>query len=169
MPFNQLKKYNDLLDISGMSPQMRTKSLRGIFDRDISDDSENFKFKSKQITPTPADGIIKLDTLFRHLTTVIVDKKTRKREYDVHRSQRLHWVKYHIKELKKDDVLIYSIKEPDGFRTYIYDVTEKYVIVLEPLRNKNEYYLLSAYYVRGKDAKRNKFVKKYKRKLDNIL
>lgn len=168
MPFNLLKKYNVLLDISGMSLRDRNSSLKAIFDRDITNNS-NFKFRQKQITPTPSDGIIKMDTLFHHLTTVIVDKTTRKREYDIHRSQRLHWVKFHIDESKKENMLIYSTKEPLGYRTYIYDREEKYVIVLEPLRNKNEYYLLSAYYVRGKDVKRNKFEKKYKRRLSELL
>ena len=168
MPFNQLKRYNDLLDISGMSPHNRNNSLRGVFDRDITDNT-NFKFRTKQITPTPLDGQITMDTLFRHLTTVMVDKKTRAREYDVHRSQRLHWVKFHISETKKDNMLVYSVKEPDGYRTYVYDKDEKYVIVLEPLRKKDEYYLLSAYHVRGKDAKRNKFEKKYRRRLMELL
>jgi hypothetical protein len=168
MPFNQLKRYNDLLDITGMSTHNRNTSLKGVFDRDITNNT-NFKFRSKQITPTPKDGQITMDTLFTHLTRVIVDKKTRAREYDMHRSQRLHWVKYHIEEKKKDNMLVYSVKEPDGNRTYVYDKDEKYVIVLEPLRNKDEYYLLSAYYVRGKDAKRNKFEKKYKRRLSELL
>lgn len=168
MPFNQLKRYNDLLDITGMSPHNRNTSLRGVFDRDITNNA-SFKFRTKQITPTPLDGQITMDALFRHLTTVMVDKKTRAREYDVYRSQRLHWVKYHIEEKKKENMLVYSVKEPDGNRTYVYDKDEKYVIVLEPLRNKDEYYLLSAYYVRGKDAKRNKFEKKYKRRLAELL
>jgi len=46
---------------------------------------------------------------------------------------------------------------------------EKYVIVLEPLRKKDEYYLLTAFNVRGKDAERDKYLKKYKRRLPNIL
>lgn len=169
MPFNQIKKYASLLDITGMSPHERTISLKNIFNRDITQDYVNFKFKTKQITPTPLDGEITMDTLFRHLTTVIVDKKTRKREFDVHRSQRLHWIKYHIQETKKVNMLIYSTKEPNGYRTYIYDINEKYVIVLEPLRKREEYYLLTAYYVRGKDAKRNKFEKKYRRRLGELL
>ena len=169
MPLNQIKKYNELLDITGMSLQQRTTSLKNIFDRDITLDSKNFKFRTKQITPTPLDGEITMDTLFRHLTTVIIDKNSRRREYDVHRSQRLHWVKHHTKETRKDKMLAYSTKEPNGFRTYIYDIEEKYVIVLEPLRRKNEYYLLTAYYVRGKDAKRNKFEKKYKRRFEELL
>ena len=66
-------------------------------------------------------------------------------------------------------MLIFSVKEPNGNRTYIYDIDENYVIVLEPLREKNEYYLLTAFYVRGKDAKRKKYEKKYKRRLSDLL
>jgi len=168
MPLNLLKKYNQLLELVAFNTYDREKSLYGIFNRDIVENA-SFKFRNKQINPTPFDGIIKMSTLFAHLTTVIVDKKTRKRDFEMHRSVRLHWVKYHIEQNKKDDILIYSVKEPDGFRTYIYDITEKYVVVLEPLRNINEYYLLSAYHVRGKDAARNKFKKKYKRKLNEVL
>ena len=168
MPLNLLKKYNELLDIGGLNPYDRKLSLKGVFDRDIAD-NPSFKFMEKQITPTPKDGEIKMETLFRHLTTVIVDKQTRKRDFDIHRSQRLHWVKYHINESKKDNMLVYSVKEPNGNRTYIYDKDEKYVVVLEPLRNNKEYYLLSAYYVRGRDAARKKFEKKYKRRLNETL
>lgn len=168
MPFNILKKYNALLEINGMAPQDRKISLKGIFDRDITD-NQNFCFRGKQITPTPKDGEIKMETLYSHLTTVIIDKKTRRREFDMNRSRRLHWVKYHIEERKDDNMLIFSVKEPEGNRTYIYDKDENYVVVLEPLRKKEEYYLLSAYYVMGKDAKRNKFAKKYKRRLPELL
>jgi len=168
MPLNLIKKYNDLLDIGAYDPFTRKKSLMGIFDRDITK-NPSFKFQGKQITPTPKDGTIKMSTLYSHLTTVIVDEKTKKREFDRHRAVRLHWVKYHIEEKKKENMLIYSVKEPKGFRTYIYDKDEQYVIVLEPLKKVNEYYLLSAYYVRGKDSKKNKFVKKYKRRLKEVL
>ena len=168
MPLNLLKKYNQLLELVAFNPHNRGKSLYGVFNRDIVDNI-SFKFRDKQINPTPLDGEIKMSTLFSHLTTVEVDKKTRKREFDMHRSIRLHWVKYHIDQNKGDNMLIYSVKEPNGNRTYIYDITEKYVIVLEPLREINEYYLLSAFHVRGKDAARNKFKRKYKRSLNEVL
>lgn len=169
MPFNLLKKYNELLDISGMNEFQREVSLRGVFDRDITN-NQFFTFNGKQITPTPADGVIKMETLFTHLTCVIIDKATRKREFDLQRSLRLHWVKFHINQSKKENMLIFSVDEPEGNRTYIYDVDEKYVIVLEPLRKvKNYYYLLSAYHVMGKDAQRNKFERKYKRRLSEVL
>lgn len=168
MPLNLIKKYNDLLDLGAYNPAQRKVSLKGIFDRDIAN-NHALKFRSKQITPTPKDGVIKMGTLYTHLTTVVVDEKTKKREFDLHRSIRLHWVKYHIDEKKQENILVYSVKEPKGNRTYIYDKDEQYVVVLEPLRNKTEYYLLSAYYVRGKDAKKNKFAKKYKRRLNEVL
>ena len=168
MPLNLLKKYNELLDIISLPEEKKKASLYAVFIRDISFNS-NFKYKNKQITPTPADGEIKMETLFTHLTTQVVDKTTRKREFDYHRSIRLHWVKFHIEEKKLDNILCFSVKEPEGNRTYIYDKDEKYVIVLEPLRNGNSYYLLTAYHVMGKDAERDKMIKKYKRRLSNIL
>jgi hypothetical protein len=168
MPLNLLKKYNELLEISAYNDSQRRISLRAIFDRDITN-NQNFKFKGKQITPTPADGVIKMDTLYTHLTTEIKDKVTRRREFEIHRSVRLHWVKFHINESKADNMLIFSVNEPEGNRTYIYDKDEKYVIVLEPLRKGDGYYLLTAYHIMGKDAQRDKFANKYKRKLDELL
>ncbi|MBI9035911.1 MAG: hypothetical protein JEZ03_15725 [Bacteroidales bacterium] len=168
MPLNQLKVYNQLLELFALNPQQRNQFLYGIFDRDITN-NPGFTFLNKQITPTPKDGEIKMSTLFTHLTTVITEKATRKREFEMDRSVRLHWVKYHIEQKKQENVYVFSVKEPDGNRTYIYDKDERYVIVLEPLRTRNEYYLLTAYYVKGKDAKRDKFMKKYKRRLDEIL
>ena len=33
---------------------------------------------------------------------------------------------------------VFSVEEPDGKKTYIWDKDEDYIIVLEPLRNKEE-------------------------------
>ncbi|MGB4414637.1 MAG: hypothetical protein WBI53_07100 [Paludibacter sp.] len=168
MPFNLLKKYNELLDIIGMSEPQRTKSLQAIFNRDIRD-NKTFNLGVKPIHPTPdEDGVLKVETLFDHLTKEMVDKITRRREFDIHRAVRLHWVRFHIEQQKKENMLLFSVNEPDGIRTYIYDKDEKYVIVLEPLRNNTSYYLLSAYHLRGKDAQRDKMIKKYKRRLNVI-
>ncbi len=167
MPYNLLKKYNQILELDSFSESERIKSLMGIFHRDFTNNLK-FNFRKKLIKPTPLDGEIKMSTLYTHLTCGIEDKAKRNRVFDIHRSKRLHWVRYHIEEQKKDNMLIFSVKEPDGLRTYIYDIDEKYVIVLEPLRKKHEYYLLSAYNVRGKDAARKKFEKKYKRKLNEL-
>lgn len=168
MPLNLLKKYNDLLDLIAFTDPQRRKSLMGVFNRDIADNA-NFKYKGKQITPTPADGVIKMETLYTHLTTKIIDIKTRERDFDIHRSVRLHWVKHHIDEKKKDNVLLFSMNEPEGLRTYIYDKDEKYVIILEPLRNRTQYYLITAYHLMGKDSERDKILKKYKRRLNEVL
>lgn len=167
MPFNLLKKYNQLLELAAFNPYQRKQSLLGVFDRDFTNNT-NLQFRNMKIIPTPVDGAIEMDTLFTHLTTEIVDKVTRRREFDMHRSVRLHWVRYHIDGRKQDEVLHFSVKEPEGIRTYIYDIPEKYVIVLEPRPASRAYFLLTAYHVRGKDSKRDKILKKYKRKLEEI-
>ena len=170
MPLNLLKTYNQLLDISSFNEFQRKKSLKGVFDRDITN-NRNFKFRQKQIIPTPAEGVDAMERLFAHLTTVTVDKNTNKREFDIERAVRLHWIKYHIEECKKDSVIVFSIKEQERIRTYIYDIDEKYVIILEPMRDlsKKEYALLTAYYERGKDKERSKIMAKYKRRLSDVL
>lgn len=169
MPTNLLKIYNQHLDIIALNPAQRNTSLRGIFNRDIVN-NENFAFRAKPIKPTTKEGYIPMDTLFAHLTTHVEDEKTKHRAFEMERSKRLHWVRHHIEEKKQTDILVFSVAEPKGDRTYIYDIAEQYVIVLEPKRNVNEYYLLTAYYVRGKDAVKDKFTKKYeKRRLPNVL
>lgn len=168
MPHNLLKVYNQLLDVMAYSPAQRLQSLRNIFNRDIENNSD-FSFRKKKLNPTPADGEDMMDRLFRHLTTVITDKATRKREFDLSRSIRLHWIKYHIEEKKKENMFVFSVQEREGVRTYIYDKDEQYVIVLEPMRKKDEYYLLTAYYLTGKDKARDKMEKKYERRIESIL
>jgi hypothetical protein len=168
MPLNQIKIYNELLDLNSYSINQRIACLRQIYERDIIPENKII-FRGKQLNPTPHDNKIDLDRHFSHLITKTIDEKTKERDYDIDRSRRLHWVKFHITEKKKEDVLIFSVKEKNGKRTYIYDCKEFYVIVLEPLRNKNEYYLLTAYLVKGKDKERNKFENKYKRRLDELL
>ena len=167
MPFNLIKTYNQLLDIAAMNEQNRKRSLILIFDRDFTNNA-NLKFRGKQITPTPKDGVIEMETLYTHLTTEIIDPKTRGRGFEMERSKRLHWVKFHIDESKKNKMLYFSLKEKEGLRTYIYDIDENYVVVLEP-KSANHYYLITAFYVQGKDAQRDKFRKKYERKLDVLL
>lgn len=168
MPFNLLKKYNELLELGALNEFQRKQSLIRLFDRDFTN-NPNLSFKGKAITPTPIDGDIKMSTLFTHLTTEVVDRATKKREFDRYRSVRLHWVRFHIDCQKKDDVIHFSVKEPEGIRTYIYDITEKYVVILEPLRNIDAYYLITAYHLSGKDAKRDKILKKHKRRLKDTI
>jgi hypothetical protein len=167
MPFNLLKTYNQLLELAGFNEHQRRQSLMGIFDRDFTN-NPNLRFRNIQITPTPQDGAIEMATLFTHLTTVIVDKATRAREFDIHRSLRLHWVRFHIDCRKQEGMLHFSVKEPEGIRTYIYDISEKYVVVLEPKPAQNVYFLLTAYHLQGKDSQRDKILRKYKRRLNEI-
>ena len=166
MPLNLLKQYNALLDFAGMNPATRRISLLGVFNHDIRNNT-NFRFRGKAINPTPKDGEIPMETLFTHLTTEVVDRKTKAREFEYHRSVRLHWIKYHINERKNNDMLVFSCNDKDGIRTYIYDKTELYVIVLEPRKVNNDYFFLTAYHLQG----RNKFKieNKYKRRLDELL
>jgi len=76
-------------------------------------------------------------------------------------------VKFHLDQ--KCETLIFSVEEPEGVRTYIYNDQEKYVVVLEPLRDQSAYYSLTAYNLIGRDAARNKMLKKYKkRRLEKV-
>lgn len=168
MPFNLLKEYNAFLELEAFTENERKISLKGVFDRDFAN-NPNLCFKQKTIKPTPKDGEIPMNTLFTHLTTEVTDKNTKQRTFEIERSKRLHWVKHHLEERMKQNMLHFSVKEPEGIRTYIYDISENYVIVLEPFRNSNEYYLITAYYLRGKDSKRNKILQKYnKRRLSEL-
>ena len=119
MPFNFKKKYNDLLDITGMNERQRTVSLRGVFDRDITN-HPNFAFRTQKINPTPADGVDSMDRLFTHLTTKIINSE-RKREYDQARSVRLHWLRFHIEEHKTDNMFVFSVQEPEGTKIFYPD------------------------------------------------
>lgn len=169
MPLNLIKVYNELLDFTGMNELQRTNSLKGVFNRDIAN-NQHFSFRGKPIFPTPKeDGKIAMENLFNHLTRKTVDYETGHREFDVARSQRLHWIKFHAGERKKVDMLIFSATSNSGIRTYIYDEVEKYVIVLEPLRKRCGYYLLTAYHLEGKDAARNKILKTYRRRMSEVI
>lgn len=93
--FNLTKQYNALLEVDAMTPAQRTTSLRRIFNRDIQD-NDKLSFRMKKIYPIPREGMDKLEMLFWHLTTKVVDHTTNHREYDRARSIRLHWIKFHI-------------------------------------------------------------------------
>lgn len=177
--FNLLKRYNALLEVDMMSPADRTRSLRGVFNRDIQN-NPSFAFRDKRIYPIPAEGMDKLELLFAHLTTKVTDHETQHREYDRTRSIRIHWIKYHVEEKKADGMLVFSTINGRDKRTYIYDQSEKYVIVLEPKQVKkldeegkeylfNYYYFLTAYKLEGKDEKRNKIERLYARRHTEVL
>ncbi|MBN1599043.1 MAG: hypothetical protein JW894_12180 [Bacteroidales bacterium] len=173
---NILKKYPELLELAYLSVVERTKSLKSIFERDIENDP-NLNFRKKKIYPIKGEEPA-MQLLFNHLTREEVEeedesgRKVKRRVFDMHRSQRLHWVKYHIEENKKDKMEIFSteerVKGKTVFRTYIFDLAEKYVIVLEPQRTKKDYYLLTAFYLYKKHGE-TQIKNKLKNKLGEIL
>ncbi|MBQ9884960.1 MAG: hypothetical protein IJM43_11035 [Bacteroidaceae bacterium] len=181
MPLNKLKKYPELLVLSSLNETSRTKSLRGIFDRDISD-NDNFKFMGKRIYPIKSNGIIDMDREFMHLTTEEIEEIDDQgiiithRVYDSFRSERLHWIKPHTEaQVKDSDILVFSVKERNQrkrievVRTYIYNKTRKYVIVFEPqTRNGDSYYLLTAYYL-NKTYGEKQIKKKLKARMNEVL
>lgn len=181
MPFNLLKKYPELLELNGLDVKSRNLSLRNIFNRDIADNI-NFLFNGYRIYPIKADGMLDMNREFTHLTTEEVEeldengKSFHHRVYDKYRSERLHWIKVHVdNEVNDSDITVFSVKErnqrkrTDIVRTYIYNQTRKYVIVLEPqTRNKQSYYLLTAYYLNKKYGEKQ-IKKKLKARLQTIL
>jgi len=177
MATNLLKKYNEFLEITYLNENQRTESLKGVFNRDIADNL-NFNFRLKVIRPLKKQGIIDMENLFDHLTKrseEVVDEEGKiiksRSVFDYDRSKRLHWIWYHIQEKRKTNFEVFSVKERknghDVIHTYLFDLDEDYVIVLEPQRSKQDYYLLSAYYLNEDWAKKN-MRKKLKRKLDQI-
>lgn len=166
MPFNLTKIYNNLLELLHLSSFAKEKSLQGIFKRDI-ENNPNFSFRGKNIYPVKRqDDNLDMQTLFNHLTTHVTDKATNKREFEIRRSERLHWIKYHIEERKQEGVLIFSVEDSEGIRTYIFDQPENYVIILAPYRDQTAYYFLTAYYLEGRNGE--KILKKYKRRLSEF-
>lgn len=170
MALNLLKKYPDLLDLYCSSLNDNLESVRAVFDRDLVQKKPSFRKKAIHPT-TDTEGKERVDDLFHHLTTKGERDKSEGRYFDGDRTVRMHWVRHHLEEKKKDDMLIFSTCERrNTYRTYIYDKDEKYVIVLEPLRNRGSYYLLTAYKLQGKDKKRNKIEQKYKNdRLDEVI
>ena len=60
MPFNLLKRYPELLELAHLPENARWKSLRGIFDRDITN-NESFSYEGRKIYPIKADGMIDME------------------------------------------------------------------------------------------------------------
>ena len=180
MPVNFLKKYPDLLEILHLSEADRRKSLMSIYKRDI-EDNNNFHFRGKRIYPIKTDGQIDMDRQFLHLTCEEIEvtedgKVFIRRVFDPHRSQRLHWIKPHVAEdIAIKNIVVFSVierdqkKRADVKRTYIYNQSDKYVVVFEPqVRHNSSYYLLSAYYL-NKAWGEKAIEKKRKKCLGNIL
>lgn len=142
MPSNLLKIYNQQLELLYGTTHQNLASIRAVFNRDFQNLIQ-LTFKGMSVKPTAADGEDTMDRLFRHLTTVVVDNATRKREFEADRSIRLHWIKFLIDEKKQNNITLFSI--PDEKRIYLLDQDERYVIVFEPLRNGSGIFLLTAY------------------------
>lgn len=155
MPFNQIKSYNQLLEIEHYNKIDRDNTLRKVFKRDI--EYYDLKFRDKKIYPNKLeDHETTMQTLFNHLTRKIYDLEadSHSREFDPFRSKRLHWIKDHLLE-KCHGCLTFSCiirntkKKRNEDRIFILNEEEGYVIVLAPYRDKTAYYLLTAYYMRG--------------------
>lgn len=165
MPTNLLKIYPQLLEIDHLNEEQKIASLKSVFKRDIEDNPE-LNFKTKKINPIKGEDDA-MQLLFKHLTTKIIDKKNKQRDFEPQRSKRLHWIRHHLEENKKERVLIFSVEDTEGTRTYIFDEEQNYVIILEPYRNRQEYYLLTAYYLEGRNSE--KIRRKYGRRLPTLV
>lgn len=174
MSFNLLKKYPQLLELGHFNEYQRTQSLQGIFKRDI-EDNPTLNFRTKTIRPIKGEEPAMM-ILFHHLTTEQVEvkdengKKYPKRIFEIDRSLRLHWIRFHLEEKRKENVEVFSVEERDQkkrkdiIRTYIYDVNQKYIIVLDPQRTQKDYYLVTAYHL-NRDYGEKKIKKLMKRRL----
>lgn len=177
MPINLLKTYPQLLELGHLNEHQRNHSLLGIFKRDI-EENPGLNFRTKTIRPIKGEEP-EMVILFRHLTTEEIDVKDEKvgnftkRIFEMDRSLRLHWIRHHLEERKKDNVEVFSVEERDQkkrkdiIRTYIYDIEQKYVIVLDPLRTQKDYYLLTAFYL-NKDYGEKKIKKMMKKRLPEL-
>ena len=111
MPLNLLKIYPQLLDFGSMTEAQRTASLKKVFKRDI-EDVPGLNFRAKIIRPVKGEEP-SMQILFTHLTCeeIVVKNEDgtsyKKRDFEIDRSLRLHWVRYQIEERKKDNVVIF--------------------------------------------------------------
>ena len=101
------------------------------------------------------------EALFDHLTTREIDKQTRKRDFCYVRSERLHWIKYHVEENKKNFMLIFPDIDDGKQKMYIIDIVESYIIILQEFYNGKFYHLLTAHKLSKKNLK--KFMNKASR------
>lgn len=167
MDFNLLKEYPDLLDLAYLTVSQRNISLSRIFRRDIEDNS-NFNFKGKLIRPTKIEGQASMETLFHHLTTRgDKDEKGKNigtRSFEMARSRRLHWIRHLIEIDSKPNLDVFSYEDRVNgrsvIRTYIYDIEQEYVIILEPQRSETDYYLLTAYLLNEPGGKKQRITRK---------
>jgi len=178
MPLNLIKTYPQLLELTHLNEHQRNRSLEGIFKRDI-EENHGLNFRTKTIQPVKGDEPA-MAILFRHLTTEEIGtedangKTYPKRIFEIDRSQRLHWVRFHLEEREPENAEVFSVEERDKkkrkdiIRTYIYNAKQKYIIVLEPQRTNKDYYLITAYYM-NKDYGEKKIKKLMRRRLSEAL
>lgn len=180
MPLNLLKKYPELLVLSGSVAAMKA-SLHKIYLRDI-EENEDFKFRGVQIHPLKSeDGQMEMNRTFDHITTrefPQYDEEGKlmplpKREFDMLRAVRLHWINHHVHECTPENLEVFTVVERDQKKradvkhTYIYDKVGKYVIVFDR-RAEKDFYLLTAYYLNEPYAEKM-MKKKIKKKETNVL
>ena len=173
MPLNLLKKYPELLDLSSYTEKDRTECLRKIYKRDIED--YLLFFRQSKVYPTKNENDeTTFATHFGHLTgknfteTNENGETIKKRSFDIFRSQRLHWIKTHIEEQTgEQDILVFSNDYP-SVRTYIWNKKQSYVVILEPQRKPNSYYLLTAYYLNEKGSIKQ-MENKYQKRMSNVV
>lgn len=163
MPTNLTKIYNQLLELLYLTQQQNLQSVKRVFERDFHAERPVI-CKGVPIEPTPAEGEDKLERLFRHLTTVITDEATRRREFESERSIRIHWIRYHLEEKSPEKILIFKVADEN--RVYLLDKAERYVVILEPLRIRTAYYLLTAYKLEPANFK--KIMKKYEKRGERL-
>ncbi|WP_458627771.1 hypothetical protein [Winogradskyella sp. PC D3.3] len=178
MAINYIKKYKSFLEINHFNEWERKQSLKTIFDRDIAD-NVSFKFQNKIIRPLKKEDVYDVESLFKHLTyrtEFVKEKKKVKLKprdiFDFERSKRLHWILTHIDEKVKDDVRIFSsvvrVNGKDTIRTFIHNISEDYIVILEPQRSGLDYYLITAYYLEKKYKGPESIKKIYDRRLDEV-
>lgn len=179
MPFNLIKKYPELLELVGSLKDMQA-SLKRIYVRDI-EDNPDFKFRGIPIHPIKAEeGQLEMDMTFAHLTTREYHPTDDfgkplppKREFDIQRSKRLHWINHHVHERTPENIEVFTIIERDQDKrvdvkhTYIYDKVGKYVIVFDR-REQKDFRLLTAYYLDEPYAEKM-MKKKMKKRLPEVL
>jgi hypothetical protein len=175
---NLIVKYSKLLEIMHLNEFDRKESLRSIFNRDIQENAD-LKFLEKVIRPLKIDGQPSMETLFNHLIKEEIEEPDengnviKKRIFEKDRSMRLHWVRFHLDKNKTENVEIFSVierdqkKRKDVTRTYVYDLEQEYVVVLEPQNSAKDYYLLTAYHL-NKDWSPKSMKKKMKNKLPDV-
>ncbi|WP_212768254.1 hypothetical protein [Larkinella sp. C7] len=144
-----------------LTERERREALYEIFRRDI-EENPNFSFRGRLIRPFKGEEP-EMQLLFSHLITHDVEENQngqtiKRREFEMMRAQRLHWIWHHIQEKHPHDMELFSVEERHQSRwvikTYILDKQQRYVIILEPYRKQPDYYLITAYHLQDRSFKK---------------